>query len=213
MESFTAPLVIGFLAGFLLLAVVTLTSFVKVSVVFMIVRQALGLQQVPSNVVLLALSVLLSVFISLPIFRESVDAIFNVDQDFNSVDGLLAFWNAGISPFQTFLLRHIDPVHIGFFVDTANELWAGSGMQGDENNFIIQLPAFMVSELTEAFKIGFLLFLPFVAIDLAVTTILMALGMQMVQPNIISVPFKLLTFVFVDGWARIIEGLVLTYQV
>jgi len=194
MESFTAPLVIGFLAGFLLLAVVTLTSFVKVSVVFMIVRQALGLQQVPSNVVLLALSVLLSVFISLPIFRESVDAIFNVDQDFNSVDGLLAFWNAGISPFQTFLLRHIDPVHIGFFVDTANELWAGSGMQGDENNFIIQLPAFMVSELTEAFKIGFLLFLPFVAIDLAVTTILMALGMQMVQPNIISVPFKLLTF-------------------
>ncbi|MEP6017597.1 MAG: type III secretion system export apparatus subunit SctR [Paracoccaceae bacterium] len=213
MEEFSTPLIVGFLGGFLMLAVLTLTSFVKISVVFMIIRQALGMQQVPSNVVLLALSVLLSIFITLPVFRASLNALSVVDANTESVDGLIALWNAGISPFQTFIAKHIDPEHIDFFVQTANDLWAGSGLVGDASNFIIQLPAFMVSELTEAFKIGFLLYLPFVAIDLAITTILMALGMQMVQPNIISVPFKLLTFVFVDGWARLIEGLVLTYQV
>lgn len=213
MEDFTTPLVVGFLGGFLMLAVLTLTSFVKVSVVFMIIRQALGMQQVPSNVVLLALSVLLSIFITLPVFREALNELSVVDANIDNVDGLIALWNAGIGPFQSFIANHIDPEHIDFFVQTANDLWAGSGLVGDASNLIIQLPAFMVSELTEAFKIGFLLYLPFVAIDLAITTILMALGMQMVQPNIISVPFKLLTFVFVDGWARLIEGLVLTYQV
>ncbi|MEL6839957.1 MAG: type III secretion system export apparatus subunit SctR [Pseudomonadota bacterium] len=213
MEQFTTPLVIGFLGGFLMLAVLTLTSFVKISVVFMIIRQALGMQQVPSNVVLLALSVLLSIFITLPVFQEALNAIVAIDADTASVDGLVTLWTAGIAPFQGFISRHIDPNHITFFVQTANDLWAGSALRGDESTFVIQLPAFMISELTEAFKIGFLLYLPFVAIDLAITTILMALGMQMVQPNIISVPFKLLTFVFVDGWARLIEGLVLTYQV
>jgi type III secretion protein R len=212
MEQFTTPLIVGFVGGFLMLAVLTLTSFVKVSVVFMIIRQALGMQQVPSNVVVLALSVLLSVFITLPVFRESLNALTSLNADTQTVDGLVVLWQAGIGPFQTFIGRHIDPEHIDFFVQTATDLWAGSGLVGDPTNIIIQLPAFMVSELTEAFKIGFLLYLPFVAIDLAITTILMALGMQMVQPNIISVPFKLLTFVAVDGWARLIEGLVLTYQ-
>jgi len=196
-----------------MLAVLTLTSFVKISVVFMIIRQAIGMQQVPSNVVLLALSVLLSIFIPLPVFREALNALTVVDANTDNVAGLIALWDAGIGPFQVFIAKHIDPEHIDFFVQTANDLWEGSGLAGDASNFIIQLPAFMVSELTEAFKIGFLLYLPFVAIDLAITTILMALGMQMVQPNIISVPFKLLTFVLVDGWARLIEGLVLTYQV
>ena len=213
MEEFSTPLIVGFLGGFLMLAVLTLTSFVKISVVFMIIRQALGMQQVPSNVVLLALSVLLSIFITLPVFREALNALTVVDANTANVAGLIALWDAGIAPFQAFIAKHISPEHIDFFVQTANDLWSGSGLVGDASNFVIQLPAFMVSELTEAFKIGFLLYLPFVAIDLAITTILMALGMQMVQPNIISVPFKLLTFVFVDGWARLIEGLVLTYQV
>ena len=213
MEEFSTPLIVGFLGGFLMLAVLTLTSFVKISVVFMIIRQALGMQQVPSNVVLLALSVLLSIFITLPVFREALNALTVVDANTDNVAGLIALWDAGIAPFQAFIAKHISPEHIDFFVQTANDLWSGSGLVGDASNFVIQLPAFMVSELTEAFKIGFLLYLPFVAIDLAITTILMALGMQMVHPNIISVPFKLLTFVFVDGWARLIEGLILTYQV
>ena len=84
-------------------------------------------------------------------------------------------------------------------------------MVGTKENLVIQVPAFVVSELTEAFELGFLLYLPFVAIDLAVTGILMALGMQMVQPNIIAVPFKLLLFVLIDGWPKLTQGLLITY--
>jgi type III secretion protein R len=197
----------------MLLGVMTLTSFVKLSVVFMIVRQAIGLQQVPSNMILLTLAILLSVFVSMPVFREALNAVNASDLTFDTVDGLVAIWNAAVAPFQRFISNHIDPEYIDFFTQTATDLWAGSGIVGDPDDFIIQLPAFIISELTEAFKIGFLLYLPFVAIDLSVTTILMALGMQMVQPNIISVPFKLLLFVYVDGWARMVEGLLLSYQV
>lgn len=213
MEELTGPIIIGMLSGFLLLAVLTLTSFVKISVVFMIIRQAIGLQQVPSNMIVLTLAVLLAVFVSYPVFIQSIDAIMTTEMDMNSVEGLRTLWTAGVAPFRAFIEPQIDAQHIDFFINAATDLWRGSGQIAEADNLVIQLPAFMISELTEAFKIGFLLYLPFVAIDLAVTVILMALGMQMVQPSIISVPFKLLVFVFVDGWARIIEGLLLTYQV
>lgn len=212
MEELSTPLVLGFVSGFLLLAILTLTSFVKLSVVFMIIRQSLGLQQVPSNMVVMALAAFLSVFISMPVLTASLAGVAEVGTELNNAQALFDAWSAGIAPFQEFLARNIDPEHIGFFVEISNELWAGSGMVGTEDDFIIQVPAFMITELTEAFRIGFLLYLPFVAIDLAITGILMALGMQMVQPNIIAVPFKLLTFVFIDGWARLVEGLVMTYS-
>ncbi len=211
MDGTSAPLVVGFVAGFFLLAVLTLTSFIKLSVVFLIIRQALGLQQVPSNMILMALALFLSVYISMPVIVASGEAIVESGADISSAAGLLTIWRAGIAPFQSFIGSNIDPEHISFFVQVSNDLWEGSGLTGTRDDFIIQVPAFLISELTEAFRIGFLLYLPFVAIDLAITGILMSLGMQMVQPNIIAVPFKLLTFVFIDGWARLAEGLVLTY--
>ncbi len=207
----TGPLAFSFLAGFMVLAVLTLTSFVKLSVVFMIVRQALGLQQVPSNLVLMALAGFTAVFISLPVFSASLTSVGEIDIDTSTISGLLQIWETGIAPFQAFLSQNTTIEHVDFFITVSNDLWAGSGLTGSRDDFIIQVPAFMISELTEAFRIGFLIYLPFVAIDIAVTAILMALGMQMVQPNIIATPFKLLTFVFVDGWARLAEGLVLTY--
>jgi type III secretion protein R len=212
MTDTSSTLVFALAAGFLLLAVLTLTSFVKLSVVFMIIRQALGLQQVPSNMVVMALAAFMAVFISMPVFSEAMAALRDVTVAPDTPEGLFELWSAGIGPFQGFISRNADPESVGVFVDIANEVWAGSGLKAAPDNFIIQVPAFLVSELTEAFKIGFLLYLPFVAIDLAVTGILMALGMQMVQPNVIAVPFKLLTFVFVDGWAQLVQGLVLTYS-
>jgi type III secretion protein R len=207
----TTPLVISFLAGFMVLAVLTLTSFIKLSVVFMIVRQALGLQQVPSNMVLMALAGFTAVFISMPVFSASLTALSDAGGNTSTPAGLIALWQTGIAPFQRFILNNVDPQHLDFFVTISDDLWKGSGLMGSREDFIIQVPAFMISELTEAFRMGFLIYLPFVAIDLAVTAILMALGMQMVQPNIIATPFKLLTFVFVDGWARLVEGLVMSY--
>lgn len=212
MTATTSPLIFGLAAGFLLLAILTLTSFVKLSVVFMIIRQALGLQQVPSNMIVMALAAFMAVFISMPVFSEAIAALQEVTVAPGTPQGLFDLWAAGIGPFQAFIARNADPDSVVVFVDIANEVWAGSGLEATPDQFIIQVPAFLVSELTEAFRIGFLLYLPFVAIDLAITGILMALGMQMVQPNIIAVPFKLLVFVFVDGWAQLVQGLVLTYS-
>lgn len=213
MENPISPLILGFASGFLLLAVLTLTSFVKISVVFMIIRQSLGLQQVPNNMVIMTLAAFLATFISMPVFSQSLNAVAELGIDPSSPQALFDLWNAGISPFQGFIAENIDREHLVFFIQLSNDLWEGSGLVGTEEDFIIQVPAFMISELTEAFRIGFLIYLPFVSIDLAVTGILMAMGMQQVQPNIIAVPFKLLTFIFVDGWSRLVEGLVMTYVV
>jgi type III secretion protein R len=207
----TTPLLIGFVGGFFMLAVLTLTAFVKISVVFMIVRNALGLQQVPSNMIVMGLALFLSIFIAMPVLSASLAAIADTGMDPQNVADLLAILQAGIAPFQAFVLRNTDPAQLAFFVDITNEVWRGSGMVGSEDMFVVQVPAFLLGELTRAFEIGFLLYLPFIAVDLAVTGILMALGMQQVQPSIIAVPFKLLVFVFLDGWLKLVEGLLLSY--
>lgn len=207
----SSPLVIGFLASFFLLAVIALTSFIKISVVFMIIRNAMGLQHIPSNAVLMALALFLSIFISMPVLTEASSAIQDADIGPETVEQFVELWTIGIAPFQKFLIANIDPMNLEFFVEVSNDLWDGSGLVGSQDDFVIQVPAFVITELTEAFELGFLLYLPFVAIDLAVTGILMALGMQMVQPNIIAVPFKLLIFVIIDGWTKLVQGLLLTY--
>lgn len=207
----TSTLTIGFIASFFLLAVLSLTAFVKISVVLMIVRNALGLQQVPSNGPLMTIALFISLFISLPVFTLSLEALRQIEFDPETVDDFIEIWYIGIAPFQAFMADNIDQSQITFFVDISNELWRDSNLQATEDSFIAQVPSFLLTELTEAFEIGFLLYLPFIAIDLAVTGILMSLGMQQVQPNIIAVPFKLLVFVMVDGWTKLIEGLITTY--
>lgn len=211
MDNLASPLVLGFVGSFFLVALLSLTSFMKLSVVFMIVRNATGLQQVPSNMILMILALFLAVFISMPVFSESVTALAEANITATTPQDFLELWRIGINPFQGFLLSNTQDTHLLFMVDVSNDLWEGSGLVGTADDFIIQVPSFMISQLTEAFEIGFLLYLPFVAIDLAVTGILMAMGMQMVQPNIIAVPFKLLIFVFVDGWSKLVEGLISSY--
>ncbi len=208
-----SPLVLGYLASFFLVALLAFTSFIKISVVLMIVRNAIGLQQVPSNMIVMALSLFLSVFIALPSIVNSAAAIEAAGPFGDGVDALFGIFSAGITPFKGFITQHTDPANIDFFVALAEETWAGSGLQPSADMTILQIPAFVLTELTAAFEFGFLLYLPFVAIDLAVTAILIALGMQLVQPTIISVPFKVLLFVAVDGWVKLVEGLLLSYTV
>lgn len=205
------PLILMAVAGFFLLGITTMTAFIKISVVLLIIRQALGLQQVPGNIVIMALSGFIAVFISLPVLSASLGALVESNLEATTPQALFDLWNAGIAPFRQFMFNNSNPEYAQFFLNASEDAWKGSGFSASETDMIIQVPAFMVSELTEAFRIGFLLYLPFVSIDLVVTGILMALGMQMVQPNIIAVPFKLLVFVFVDGWTRLTEGLIMTY--
>lgn len=208
-----SPLVVGYLASFFLVALLAFTAFIKVSVVLMIVRNAIGLQQVPSNMIVMVLALMLSAFIALPAVVQAFDNIEALGPLGNSIDALFNVWSAGLAPFKAFIAQHTDPQHLGFFVAVAEEVWDGSGVAAAPDQTVIQVPAFVLTELTAAFEIGFLLYLPFVAIDLAITAILIALGMQLVQPTIISVPFKILLFVAIDGWAKLVEGLMLSYTV
>ncbi|WP_081931210.1 hypothetical protein [Lysobacter antibioticus] len=125
---------------------------------------------------------------------------------------LLAMMDAGKEPLRGFLIKHSSDAERAFFLRSAQRLLPPAS-RGDisVNDFIVVIPAFTVSELTAAFQIGFLIFLPFLIIDLVVSNILLSLGMMMLSPTTVSLPFKLLLFVLIGGWAKLVHGLVLTY--
>lgn len=194
------------------LAVMT-TSFVKLAVVLALVRNALGVQQIPPNMALHGLAIILTVYIMAPVFFEISDVMKTEKVDFNNLATLQPLIEKGSEPFREFLLKHSDESERIFFKKSAEKLWPEKYSNNiTDENLLILIPSFTVSELTEAFEIGFLLFLPFVVIDLIVSNILLAMGMMMVSPMTISLPFKLLLFVLIDGWGRLIHGLVLSYQ-
>jgi len=189
------------------------TSFVKLAIVFSIIRNALGVQQIPPNMAIYGLSIILSVYIMSPVGYGIHNVIKERNISFQNADQVIENLDAISAPLKTFLKKFTTPKERKFFVDSAQSLWPKD--QADtltEDSFLVIVPAFTVSELTTAFQIGFLLYLPFLVIDLIVSNILLALGMMMVSPMTISLPFKLLLFVLIDGWARLIHGLVLTYQ-
>ena len=186
------------------LAVVS-TSFIKISVVFLLIRNALGVQQIPPNMALNGLALILSGYIMTPTMVETYDLLSAGRYDFATVEGLKAAYEAGKGPLTRFLDQHAAEREKVF-------LWPKDLSDGlAPDNIAVVLPAFTVSQLREAFEIGFLLYLPFIAIDLIVSNILLAMGMMMVSPLTISLPFKLFLFVMVDGWSRLILGLVKTY--
>lgn len=193
------------------LAVVA-TSFIKIAVVLLLVRNALGVQQIPPNMALNALAIILSGYIMAPVFVETYEILKNGQFAYNSLEGLQQTFNAAKGPLLGFLDHHADERERIFFLKATTELWPPKlAASIDENSIVVMLPAFTVSQLREAFEIGFLLYLPFIAIDLIVSNILLAMGMMMVSPLTISLPFKLFLFVMVDGWSRLILGLVKTY--
>jgi type III secretion protein R len=198
-------------ALFPFLAVVA-TSFVKISVVFLLVRNALGVQQIPPNMALNALAIILSGYIMAPVVVETYDLLSQGNHTFTTAEGLKAAYETGKGPLTKFLNAHAAEREKLFFMESAKSLWPKEmADQLSPDSIIVVLPAFTVSQLREAFEIGFLLYLPFIAIDLIVSNILLAMGMMMVSPLTISLPFKLFLFVMIDGWSRLILGLVKTY--
>lgn len=182
--------------------ILMMTSFTRILVVLSILRQALGLQQSPPNQVLIGLSLFLSLFVMAPtIDRVNAEAIkpyaagtINAEQAFA----------AGSKPFHAFMIHQTREHDLEMFASMAK---APKFANADAVPFSILLPAFVTSELKTAFQIGFMLFLPFLVIDLVVATVLMSLGMMMMSPTIVSLPFKLLLFVLVDGWALLMGSL------
>jgi type III secretion protein R len=210
-DPFNLILILAIAALLPFLAVVA-TSFIKLSVVFSLVRNALGVQQIPPNMALNALAIILSGYIMAPVIMGTYDLVAAAKPNFGTAEGLKTAYETGRGPLEHFLDAHASEREKAFFLQSARELWPKNLSEGlTKDNMVIVLPAFTVSQLREAFEIGFLLYLPFVAIDLIVTNILLALGMMMVSPLTISLPFKLFLFIMVDGWSRLILGLVKTY--
>lgn len=192
--------------------VVVSTSFLKIAIVMSLLRNALGVQQIPPNIALYGLALVLSAYVMAPVgfqIEREVSASPTAGKDLGS---LVAAVRKGAEPLRGFMARNAAPAQKEFFVGTAKRLWGPELSAGiTANDFLVLVPAFMVSELTRAFQVGFLLYLPFVVIDLIVSNILLAMGMMMVSPVTISLPLKLFLFVMVDGWTRLIQGLVLSY--
>ena len=196
----------------------TTTSFVKISVVFSILKNALGTGDVPSGVVIAALAAILSLYVMAPVGEQIADAAgpaaANIDPndplaDMNALGRAL---DAGVGPLKAFLERNSDERERALFLDLARD--ARPDDQRDrvsDDDLLVLLPSFLVTELTEAFEIGFLVFLPFLVVDLVVSNVLMSLGMHMLNPIQISMPFKLLLFVLVDGWYLLSRALVVGY--
>ena len=197
---------------------VMVTSFTKIVVVLSLLRNALGTQQVPPNVVINGLAIILSIYVMYPVILDSYTAINQraalTGEQHEKADAgqLIDLAMSGKEPLRAFLIKHSSDGERAFFLHTARQLLPKESTQVAGDDFIVVVPAFTVTELTAAFQIGFLIFLPFLVIDMIVSNILLALGMQMLSPTTVSLPFKLMLFVFIDGWAKLVHGLVLTYK-
>lgn len=216
------PVVMVIVLGALSLApfvLIMLTSFVKISVVLSILRNALGTQQVPPNQVITGLAFVLTIFIMVPVARQMYQAagtIGNTRDIFSeaSVKNLFEAGKQGKEPLRKFLAKHSHDKDRVLFMEMASRLdsQADQPPQVGREDFQVVIPAFVTSELKEAFQIGFLVFVPFIIIDMVVANVLLSMGMHMLSPSVISLPFKLLLFVLVDGWFLLVRGLVLSYM-
>ncbi|ASJ70512.1 type III secretion system export apparatus subunit SctR [Granulosicoccus antarcticus] len=191
---------------------VMLTSFTKIVVVLSLLRNALGTQQIPPNVVLNGLALILTIYVMYPVGQAMLAQLDGRGSFTENVEDLLVAADASKEPLRDFMLKHSNEREREFFLSTIKRMVEpGDADQLTNEDFIVVVPAFTISELTSAFQIGFLIFLPFIIIDLVISNILMAMGMMMLSPTTISLPFKLLLFVLIEGWSKLAQGLVLSY--
>ena len=211
-------IVLAMVLGILPIALTLVTSYIKIIVVAFIVRNALGIQQTPPNMVLTGLAVILSIFIMAPVGFSAYHNIENYvhshsSEELNSVPHTLAIVETAATPFLNFLAVNTDDKIAQSFANTAQRIWPQELRDSiAPDSWVFLVPSFVISELTKAFQIGFLLYLPFIIIDLIVSNILLAMGMMMVSPTTISLPFKLMLFVTIDGWLKLSQGLMLSYS-
>jgi len=183
------------------------TSFLRLIVVFSFLRQALGTQQMPPNQVLVSLALILTFFIMEPIATKSYDEA--VKPYLAQEIGYQEAFEKGVQPFKGFMIRNTREKDLALFFRIRN---LENPKNIEDVPLTVALPAFIISELKTAFQIGFLLYLPFLVIDMVVASVLMSTGMMMLPPVMISLPFKLLVFVLVDGWNLLIGNLVASFH-
>ena len=191
-----------------------MTSYIKIVVVTFLIRNALGVQQVPPSMVLSGLALILSIFVMAPVAMQTYNLLEKEQIDTASITPAQIIETASnvSGPIKTFLKNNTSEEILKSFTNTAQRIWPEDLKKSiDEDSFVIIIPSFVISELTKAFQIGFLLYLPFIAIDLIISNILLAMGMMMVSPMTISLPFKLMLFVTLNGWLKLSQGLLYSY--
>lgn len=188
---------------------IMMTSFTRIVIVLSFVRTAIGLQQTPPNMVLVSLAMFLTFFIMAPTFESAYEQGIKplINEEVEEMEG----FKAAIVPFKEFMARHTRPEDLALFNNLSEN--PATFESAAEIPIQIAVPAFMISELKRAFEIGFMLFLPFLIIDLVTASILMSMGMLMLPPVIISLPFKIIFFVMVDGWYLIAGSLLQSFDV
>lgn len=186
--------------------VVSMTSFLRYMIVLSILKTALGTQQVPPAIVLVGMALVLTMYTMSPVFGDMYTRVNPIMQKNGSVVQMMG---AASEPLKNFMMRQTRQSDVAFFVQMSHD----KPPQSAKDLTLWEVaPAFMVSELRTAFEIGFIIFIPFIVIDLVVANILLALGMMMLSPTIISLPFKILIFVAVDGWSLIVNGLIQSFN-
>ena len=184
-----------------------MTSFIRLIVVFSFLRQALGTQQMPPNQLLVSLALILTFFIMEPVATKAYDTAVKPYMD-KKISYETAF-EKGVAPFKSFMIKNTREKDLALFFRIRK---LKNPKNYSEVPLTIAIPAFMISELKTAFEIGFLLYLPFLVIDMVVSSVLMSMGMMMLPPVMISMPFKLLIFVLVDGWNLLIGNLIASFK-
>jgi type III secretion protein R len=194
--------------------VVTTTSFLKISMVLLILRNATGVQQVPPTIAIYGISLAMTVFVMAPTVQEIGNRVMKIEPTTNKSRTTPMFAQAqeAFEPLRTFMIKYSRADQRDLFLASAKKLWPKDiASQAKPTDTLILIPAFVVSELQTGYEIGFLIFIPFVVIDLLISNLLMALGMQQVSPQTITVPLKLLMFTLVDGWGKLLNALALSY--
>ena len=211
------PLALAILLGAIslipLLLMIT-TCFLKISMVMMLTRNAIGVQQVPPNMAIYGIALAATLFVMAPVMDGMQTRFKEKPVDTSSAEKLEDSLNYGIQPLTAFMSRNTDPDVFTHLSENAQKMWPKDLAQtvtANHNNLLLLIPAFVLSELQSGFKIAFLIFIPFLVVDLVVSNVLLALGMQMVSPMTISLPLKILLFVTVSGWTRLLDGLFYSY--
>ena len=186
--------------------VIMLTAFTRIIIVFAIVRQAIGMQTTPSNQILVGLALFLTIFVMAPVLTEVNEVALQpyLSETLAPADALAA----AAGPFKSFMLGQTREADLDVFLRLSEHTPI---VEPSEVDFFVLVPAFMTSELKTAFQIGFMLFIPFLVIDMVVASVLMSMGMMMLSPLIISLPFKIMLFVLVDGWVLLMGTLATSF--
>ncbi|CAJ5875804.1 surface presentation of antigens protein SpaP [Burkholderia pseudomallei] len=196
------------------------SCFIKFSIVLVLVRNALGIQQVPSNLALNSIALIMSLFVMMPVAQSAYRYLQHHPLDVMSGASVNEFIDGGLGDYKRYLTRYSDLELVRFFEraqtarlkgDDADAADADDAPDGLDNSLFSLLPAYALTEIKSAFKIGFYLYLPFLVVDMVVSSVLLALGMMMMSPVTISVPIKLILFVAMDGWTLICKGLIEQY--